>query len=376
MAFEPKRPGADIVVFGSFGASGGIQRRLANVITEWHKRGFRVDLVSYAGGVCFYPDEIADKVNFVDLGTNNRLSTLIQLWRYLRREHPAAILSTMHRANLIVARLDYLPDTGTRRILSVPNSFGESQKRPPKKKASKLKEVRTLYPRAHGVVAISNGVKSSLTETVGLEGVPIHCIYNGSVTKENKERAKLPVDHPWIGEQSSAKVVVTAGRLAKQKDQKRLIEAVHALRTREDVRLIIIGEGPLRQELEDFGARLGEPKEWLSMPGHCSNPYPYMAKADCFVLCSLWEGFPNVLAEALGVGARVVATDFPSGARDILSDGRYGHLVPMEDTCALKDAIARVLEGDYPEYRIDNAVEEFTAETAAKRYLDVFGLNY
>lgn len=365
---------ARIAVFGSFRRRGGIQRRMANVIKEWVRRGVEVDIVSYRGGVCFYPDEIGDWVSFVDLGSRGKWSTLLRLWRYLRNRRPTVVLSAMHSANVIVARLQALPDTGVRRIVSVPNSFGESRKRTGRKQRRKFREVRRLYPRTDGVIAISSGVQRSLEKTIGLRGVAVHCIFNGSVTTENMRRAQEASGHPWLDGACSGDIVVTVGRLAKQKDQCRLIEAVAELRRERDVRLVIVGEGPQREELQAQASALGNADEWLSMPGYAHNPYAFMARADCFVLCSLWEGFPNVLAEALGVGAPVVATDCPSGARDILDNGRYGHLVPTADTAALTHAIRRVLSGDYPRYDVATAVHAFTASAAAERYLEVFGL--
>ncbi|MBK1725630.1 glycosyltransferase [Halorhodospira neutriphila] len=364
-----------IAIFGSFNPQGGIQRRLANVIKVWVSWGIEVEIISYRSGSLFYPDELSGRVSFVDLGTYGKVSTSCRLWQHLKRTSPAAVLSTMHTANVILARLPGSSLNGTRRILSVPNSFGESEKRPPKKKAKKLKQVRRLYPRADGIVAISSGVERSLVETIGLKEVPIRCIFNGSVTNENMRRARAEPDHPWFKDGKEAEVVLTVGRLARQKDQHRLIDAVASLREERDVKLVIVGEGPLKQDLIERASQYEDSGEWLSMPGFLSNPYALMARSDCFVLCSLWEGFPNVLAEALGVGARVVATDCPSGARDILDGGRYGHLIPVGDTQALRYAIKRVLDGDYPSYDVTEAVSRFTDEYVARQYLEVFGID-
>ena len=81
----------------------------------------------------------------------------------------------------------------------------------------------------------------------------------------------------------------------------------------------------------------------VELPGFVHNPYAYMAKASVFALSSQWEGSPNVLAEALAAGTPVVATDCPSGPREILQNGRYGALVPVNDAAALGQALLATL---------------------------------
>lgn len=374
---EEEKP-ADIVVFGSFSETGGIQRRVANNINEWINRGLKVQIVSYRGGVCFYPEDIGHLVEFVDLGTTDKWVTLVALWRHLRRHPPKAILSTMHTANLVVARLDFLPSLPVRRVLSVPNSLGEARKKSKKALEKQKRSIRRMYPHADAVIAISSGVKRSLTETIGLRGVEIPCIFNGSVTNALFEKAREDIEHDWLRPERSHKVVLTAGRLDEQKDQGTLLRAVAALRRDQDVRVIIIGEGPLREELQHLAEHLsreGEsPSEWFDLPGYQANPYSWMRAADCFVLCSRWEGFPNVLAEALAVGVPAVATDFPSGARDILADGAYGPIVPMQDPDALARAVEQVLNGNVPEYDPVEVTDSFTARVSAEKYLEVFGI--
>lgn len=363
----------DIVVFGNYPVAGGVPRRLANIIHVWVDLGYRVQVVSFRDGQLFYPDELGGRVEFVDLGTRSKVLTLVALWRHLRRARPSVVLSTAHLANTIVARLGQLPATGARRCLSVPNTFGASTKKSARDKARKLKNVRALYRRADAVIAISHGVQHDLTETIGLKDVPVPCIFNGSVSPRMLVRAREPIDHPWLQRDRDLPVILSVGRLAAQKDQKTLVDAVASLAKRRPCRLIILGEGPLEDMLRRRAAEHGMARRF-DLPGFVANPYAWMARADCFVLSSLWEGFPNVLAEALGVGVPVVSTDCPSGPRDILQHGRFGQLVPMGDSEALAQAIDEVLAGERPTFDRDAAVRPFTAETVAHRYLDVFGL--
>lgn len=363
----------DIAIFGSFRATGGTYRRLTNQIHVWHRLGYRVDLVAFRRGVMFYADEMPSSVRFVDLRTSGKLPTLFALWRYLRRERPEVVLSIMHLGNTVLARCVNLPGVKSRCFLSVPNTYGESGKAStPSRRRQKFRQIRRLYPRAHGVIAVSAGVRRDLVETVGLREARLHTIYNGSIGHDLAERAREPVDHPWLAEHDLP-VFLAAGGLRLQKDFATLLRAFALVRREQPARLIIIGEGPERAHLEELVRELGLGAD-VAMPGFVHNPYAWMARADVFVLSSRWEGLVNVVAEALGVGVPVVATDCPSGPREILADGRYGRLVPMADPEALARAMATTLADGGPAFERAEAVRPFTAEYAARAYLRAFGL--
>jgi glycosyltransferase involved in cell wall biosynthesis len=137
------------------------------------------------------------------------------------------------------------------------------------------------------------------------------------------------------------------------------------------VRLVILGEGPQRGLLEELASRLGITAQ-LSMPGFNDNPYACMSRADVFVLSSAYEGFPNVLVEALACGAKVVSTDCRSGPAEILDGGRFGGLVPVGDARSLAYAIRAAL--DDTSFRAQSALaraSEFSVERAVTAYMQL-----
>lgn len=365
---------ADIVLFGMFRPRGGTYRRLTNQIHVWTRQGWSVELVTFRDGEMFYADEMPATVRCVHLGTRGKLTTVLALWRYLRRNRPRAILSINHISNVILARVGHLPETGTPRFLSVPNTFGESEKlaAEPQRRERKFRQIRRLYPRSDGVIAVSDGVRDDLLNTVGLRGVTVKRIYSGSVTRSMLERAREPVEHPWLTDRSCP-VILAAGRLAPQKDYPTLLRAFALLRERREARLIIVGQGREQPKLEALARELNIDSH-VDLPGFVANPYAWMARCDVFALSSRWEGLVNVIMEALGLGVPVVSTDCPSGPREILADGRYGVLVPMRNPQALAEGLDRALRGDGPRFDRDEAVQPFLAETAARAYLDFFGL--
>ena len=130
------------------------------------------------------------------------------------------------------------------------------------------------------------------------------------------------------------------GRLAVAKDFATLIRAFVHVAQVSDARLIILGEGPMRGELEEQVRSLGSPlAERVSMPGFLTNPLPLLRRASLFALSSRYEGLANVVAEALACGTPVVSTDCPHGPAEILDRGRYGTLVPVGDAEALGRAM-------------------------------------
>ena len=144
-------------------------------------------------------------------------------------------------------------------------------------------------------------------------------------------------------------MILSAGRLSAQKDFPTLIRAFAALRATRDARLVILGGATAdgktevrQQDLVALAEGLGVASD-LCLLGFMPNPYAYMARARIFALSSAWEGFGNVLVEALACGCPVVSTDCPHGPAEILDGGRYGRLVPVGDDAAMAEAMADVL---------------------------------
>jgi len=158
-----------------------------------------------------------------------------------------------------------------------------------------------------------------------------------------------------------------------------ILRAAAAVAPRQRFHLAILGEGEQRAALEQLAAELGIADRVFFL-GFQPQPWLFVSKADLFVLSSRYEGFGNVLIEAMRQGVPVVSTDCPGGPSEILEDGRYGRLVPCGDEQALADAMeaalddrpspellkarAEALSGDAPVRRY---VELLTGETAPKR---------
>jgi glycosyltransferase involved in cell wall biosynthesis len=228
--------------------------------------------------------------------------------------------------------------------------------------------MRWLFPSLDRIICVSQGV---VEDTLAITKMPpdrVVAIRNPVITPELAEQAKEPVDHPWFKE--NVPVIMGAGRLTPEKDFPTLIRAFGRVQQETPCRLMILGEGPLRPELEALIAELGLAMS-VSLPGFCPNPFAYMKRASLFVMSSAWEGSGNVLVEALALGIPSVSTDCPYGPRETLADGEYGPLVPVGNHEALAIAMLKTLSSPLSSEFLRQAVNEFTIDFSAQRYLDV-----
>lgn len=361
----------DIAIFLLWVGPGGKETVVWHLARAFVDAGYRVDLV-LANADSEYRDRIPSCVRVVDLKTHGYLRSTLKLALYLRRHRPRALFSTLPFAALpaIVARR--LSFSSCRVVVRVCNNL---RRRFEHEAAAFPRHVRrglrTLPHRADAVVACSAGIADEFAEITSIDRDRIHVIYNPAISAAIAARAAEPVDHPWFAEPGPP-IVLGVGRLARQKNFPLLIDAFAAVRRDTDARLVILGEGPERPHLERRIAEHGL-ADAVSLPGHVANPYAWMARAAVFVLSSSWEGFANVIAEALAVGTPVVATDCPSGPAEVLDGGEHGLLVPMDDAAAMADAIRRALDGGAPPPD-DQWLRRFTVDDVAGRFLELLGL--
>ena len=136
---------------------------------------------------------------------------------------------------------------------------------------------------------------------------------------------------------------------------------------------MILGDGPLRSELEALIIELGL-EDVVSLLGYVENPLKYFARADVFVLSSHVEGLPNVLVEAMMCGCTPVSTDCPTGPREVLHDGKYGYLVPVRDPVAMAIGIEKALDYPISKQLLADAVRPFEEGAVLARHFNVLSL--
>jgi glycosyltransferase involved in cell wall biosynthesis len=348
---------------------GGLERKFAILCREFLQLGVQPEIWKIRGGDTPYPESLPDEVRIVDLGTSSKFDGIPAVVRQLRHAPPAALLTAKDHAaqtGIIASRL-----SGTRVpvFVKMTNMPGASIRRPLQRFVA-----RRLYPRATGVIAISEGVAAAVRCELGVPRERISVIYNPMITRDFEARLHRPVTLPWLRDADGPPVIVAAGRFTPQKDFPMLLRAFARLRQWRPARLVILGDGAARGDLEALAESLGI-RDDCDLPGVVDDPVPLMRAASLFALSSRHEGLGNVLIEALGAGTRLVSTDCPSGPSEILHGGEYGRLVPVGDSDAFARAMHAALDGPRPDAAsIEAACAPYGAEAVARSYLRTMGV--
>ena len=280
---------------------------------------------------------------------------------YMATEKPDVTLPSLHgsiEATLLASCLH----TGSQRVVvpigHMSLEVGQSRRA--------IRRYRHLSARATHFVGVSQGISRGLAEVIKVPDERITTIYNPAITPDLHARAAEQPDHPWLRD-DGAPVVLAVGKLERQKDYPSLVKAFARLAARRPCRLVILGEGSKRKEIEGL-VEESKLTDRVSLPGWVENPFAFMARASLFVLSSRWEGLPTVLVEALTCGCPCVSTDCPSGPAEILLNGDIGPLVPVGDDAALAEAMGRVLD-DPPDRRLlQQRAAYFSADRAVAAY--------
>ncbi|HEV8352613.1 MAG TPA: glycosyltransferase [bacterium] len=329
-----------VLVFRPDLADGGADRVTITLLRELDRARFDPVLVlMHKSGVLLH--EVPADVPVHGLGAGRLRTSALAMARAIARERPDVVLSTSSGGNMIASLGRLLSGWACRLVLSERTTFTIARRERFPRVVPIVLAKRFLYRQADRIIAVSQGVADDLVRAIGLPRDLITVIYNPVVDAAMTDRAEATLDHPWFAD--GTPVILAAGRLINQKDYPTLLRAFLQLRRRRPVRLIVLGEGPLRGALEQLAADLGIAAD-VQFPGFVANPLPYMRRCTVFALSSRFEGLPGVLIQAMACGTAVVSTDCPSGPSEIIEPGTSGFLVPVGDPAALAGAIGRLLD--------------------------------
>jgi len=214
--------------------------------------------------------------------------------------------------------------------------------------------IRKLYPRADAIICNAEGNRLDLIDNFSIAPQLCSTIHNPFDLVKIEQLSNEPVDTICFDKFT----FITVGRLDHGKNHQLMISTFAQLGDN-NTQLVILGEGPLRDVLEREINSLQLEKR-VFLVGFDNNPYKYFSKSDCFLFTSNYEGFPNVLVEALACGLPVISTDCKSGPREILAPrsdisfqltehyekGAYGILVPMQQEKTLLETMNVILDDE------------------------------
>jgi glycosyltransferase involved in cell wall biosynthesis len=361
---EPPPGGLDVIFVLPHLRAGGAERVTLLLANELAARGVRVGIGLYKGYGEFL-DRIDPRVTVEVLGNGGLFGSILPLSRLIRRTRPRAVVGVMVSCNVAVVIAGRLARTGARLVLTEHNQVDKSADFFGAHSRS-YRAIPWIYPHADAIVCVSDGVRDSLCRYSGMTPDRMHVIHNPIVSSDLLEKAAQPCAHPWAAD-PEVPLILAVGRLARAKNYPLMLRAFRIVRRQRRARLLILGDGPVRDSLAALIGDLGLAED-VEMPGYAGNPYAFMSHASLFVLSSSWEGFPTVLVEALACGSPAVSTDCPSGPREILLGGALGALVPVDDEAALAEAMIRMLDAPPGREALTARGRSFSVERATDVY--------
>ena len=345
---------------------GGAERMMLNLANELNKKA-EVILVRLTEGDDL-SDEVDQSVRTVSFGKRRTMAAFFRLRKFLKREKPDALISTQIHVNLFCMLVKLMTGVQTKIILREATTPGvHFAANAGFKTTITRKLMRWLYPKSSAVVVNSAATGRDMIENGFALTGKVHLVYNPVLTDNFKKKIAEKGSHRFFGK---APVFISVGRLAAAKNIRLLIQAFANVIKKVDARLIIVGDGAERKNLEDLVARL-KLADKVDFTGQLINPFPLVSKADVFVLPSDYEGSPGALVEAMACGIQLVSTNSSGGAGEILMEGKLGALVPVNDEDALAAAMLGALEKKIPREALAAGAGRFESAAAAGAYLSL-----
>lgn len=355
-----------ILLLASTLTGGGTERRTVYILKYINRDIFEPILCVWEKkGV--YAKDIPRETKVYAIKRRNKAFTLLNMCKVIYKEKPDIIFGNMWGINTaaIVALKMMFFKRKVKLIIGIvtnPSYF------------KRQSIIRFLYSFADLIVTNSYGIREYLVSSWKIPKEKIRVIHNGVDIKNIDKLSLEKANHIWI--KNNYNLIISVGRLAEPKGLPYLLDALKIANKKNPIYLIIIGMGEEEERLKKIAKKIGINNR-VDFIGFKRNPFKYMAKTNLFILSSIWEGFPNVLLEAMVCRTPVVSTDAPYGPSEIIEDGVNGYLVPVADSTQLAEKILYVLENLDKQ---DNVIREarqtiekkFTFDTMLKNYEKLF----
>lgn len=311
-----------------------------------------------------YWELINENVKIVNLNQTRALKSIIPLAKWIKNNKPDVVFSALSHVNVVASIAQKISGHKCKLILSEHSTVSHL----PMLKKNRYKFIfKFFYNRANYIVAVSNGVKTDLIETLALDPNKINVINNPvcpNVIKNEK------IDLIKFFKKQPDKLILSIGRLEPEKNYLNLLKAFNNLDN--NYCLVILGEGSEREILEKYIVNNNLSKR-IILPGFVKDPFVWINSADIFVSSSNIEGFGNAIVEAMAYGLNIVSTDCV-GPREILVDGKYGLLVEKDNPNALTLGMFKILNNPnlFNVNQIVNRAKDFRESIILSNYEVIF----
>jgi glycosyltransferase involved in cell wall biosynthesis len=363
---------------------GGVERVAVNLANQFARNRYPADIVLWSGSVeSPYGEDIDDSVNVISIrGPQKQCNLFVKaivalfsvgkLIKYITQASPCVIFASTCEHVVILANELTKNKAKLAVMIHSDPSFHSVLKMQGGRRGrlfffrmlSKL-----LYPRADRIIGVSKGIADFMIKDGILPQEKIRFIYNPVATSTLIKKSKEEPTHKWLLNKTRP-VFVGVGRLSPEKNFALLLKAFKLVIDKVDAVLLILGEGPLFDELKKLSVELCIECK-VDFLGFTQNPFSILANSDVFVLTSDTEGFPNVIIEALACGCRIISTNCPTGPAEILENGKYGRLTPVGNERKLAEAMLSAISEPIDRILSQKRAEDFDEKIIGRQYISL-----
>ena len=344
---------------------GGVETTNINLTEKLIDFGYEVELLTNDHQKI---DEFGSLNNIKSLEKSKMLFCLLPLVKYIKNTKPDLIICSQFYANIIVLLACFISGYKNKTIICERVPVFENLK-----KISTIKKIiikfliKKLYKRADKIVCNSYGTKMDLNKITNLSNSVV--IYNPVLGDSIVDQSEAKVKD-FIFDKKT-KYLITVSRIAEERNIIELINIFNLLPDKTNIKLMIIGDGPLLDECKSKVKELDLEKN-IYFLGYKSNPYKYLSKSHIYLSTAKWEGMGNSIIEALFFGLYVIAYDAPGGVSEMLKDGKFGSLIPNRNKQKfVTDLINNLNNTNLNNRDLKNHLEMFKPNNVTKIYIDL-----
>lgn len=334
--------------------------------------GFNVDLIIGNVGEGYILPEVKN-VNVIILNKNTVSGMFLPICEYLRKNKPDIIFSAEDHLNSVVLLSSIITNCKAKISCSSRVTPYDTYSDKFLTKRWILKQLTKLVSwRADVLTCVSSGMIDEYEKVFNKKTKHV-CVHNIIDISNLEDKMKEEFEDNWFKEDGYIKLVA-AGRLAHWKAYDKLIYSISNLNPKYKVKLLILGDGPEKESLQELIDKLNL-SNTIKLEGYVTNPIKYFLASDIFVHTSIVESLGNVLVEAMICGCTVVSTDAPTGPREILNYGQYGYLAEVDNPISIVKKIELAIENPISKELLLKAVERFSEETIINKHLELLNIN-
>lgn len=365
-----------LFIIGSLNG-GGAERVLLHILESLNLKKFKCHLLlgSLKGD---YIDNIPTHVNLIDFSSKYHVfvKNIFALNKVIKIHKIDLVVGFMPNANLLALLTKYFLNHKLKIIITEHNNPSENFIKSNSKIKSYLKSIiiKYFYPYSNKIVVVSNGIGEELINKFKLHSDLITTIYNPVDLKfiRNKVQEKPEIFKKVLSE----KIIIAVGRLVKQKGYFEMLEIINQLKNRIPIRLLILGEGPLRKKIENRISELNLSSN-VDLLGFVDNPWSYIFNSDVYLSTSLWEGFHMTIVESMACGVYPIVSNCNYGPNEIIINDKMGKLLPVSENAKFVDELFSFLKEHKRGCKYDTCIQRskfFDITKVIKQYTKLFDL--